>query len=45
MRLFRQAQDAARELLARDPELSEPGHLALLDKVRRLFAEHPHRFN
>jgi len=45
MRLLREAQDAARELLARDPRLSRPEHQPLLSKVKALFADNPNIFN
>ena len=44
-RVLKEAQDAAAELLAADPELTQPEHRPLLEKVRRLFAEDPDRFN
>ena len=44
-RILKQAQQAAQALLARDPDLSQPGHRPLLDRVRRLFAENPDIFN
>ena len=44
-RVLKEAQDAAAELLAADPELTEPEHRPLLEKVRRLFEEDPDRFN
>ena len=44
-RVLKEAQDAAAELLAADPALTEPEHRPLLEKVRRLFEEDPDRFN
>ena len=44
-RVLKEAQDAAAEVLAADPELTQPEHRPLLEKVRRLFAEDPDRFN
>ena len=44
-RVLKEAQDAAAEVLADDPELTQPEHRPLLEKVRRLFAEDPDRFN
>ena len=44
-RVLKEAQDAAAELLAADPDLTEPEHRPLLEKVRRLFEEDPDRFN
>ena len=37
MRLLDEAQTAARQLMARDPELTEPTHQALRDRIRQLF--------
>ena len=45
VRLLREAQDAAREVLAEDPELSRPEHRPVLERVKRLFAENPDIFN
>ena len=45
MRVLKQAQQAAQELLAADPELARPEHAPLLKRVRRLFAEHGDMFN
>ena len=44
-RVLKEAQDAAAEVLADDPDLARPEHRPLLEKVRRLFAEDPDRFN
>ncbi|HIY16791.1 MAG TPA: ATP-dependent DNA helicase RecG [Candidatus Intestinimonas stercorigallinarum] len=44
-RVLKEAQEAAAGLLAEDPDLSRPEHRPLLEKVRRLFAEDPDRFN
>jgi len=44
-RVLREAQDAARQLLARDPALSRPEHRPVLERVRRLFDENPDIFN
>ena len=44
-RVLREAQDAAAGLLAADPGLELPEHRPLLERVRRLFAEDPDRFN
>ncbi|WP_283114903.1 ATP-dependent DNA helicase RecG [Intestinimonas timonensis] len=44
-RVLKEAQDAAAEVLAADPDLTEPEHRPLLEKVRRLFEEDPDRFN
>ena len=44
-RVLKEAQDAAAEVLAADPDLARPEHRPLLEKVRRLFAEDPDRFN
>lgn len=38
MPLFQSAQAAARQLIAKDPELQEPEHAGLAEEVRRLFA-------
>ena len=37
MRLLDEAQTAARQLMAQDPELTEPTHQALRDRIRQLF--------
>ena len=44
-RILKEAQDAARDLLESDPELSQPVHRPLLEKVKRLFDENPDMFN
>ncbi len=45
MRLLKEAQQAAEDLLAADPTLSEPENRRVLEQVRRLFAENPDIFN
>ncbi len=45
VRLLEKAQTAAQTLLAQDPTLSAPEHRPLMDRLRRLFAQHPHIFN
>ena len=45
MRLLHQAQDAARGLLAQDPELSHPDHEPLRGRVEQLFRENRDIFN
>ena len=45
MRLLSEAQEAAKELLERDPQLSAPEDRPVLDRVRRLFADTPDIFN
>ena len=44
-RLFQQAQEAARALLAQDPELSDPAHQAIRAQVCRMFEASPDIFN
>ena len=44
-RLLAQAQQAAKELLEADPDLSWPKHHLLRERVRALFAENPEIFN
>ena len=44
-RILKEAQDAARGLLEADPDLSQPLHRPLLDKVKRLFDQDPDMFN
>lgn len=44
-RTLKEAQDAAAELLAADPGLTEPRHRPLMDQVRRLFSEEGDIFN
>ena len=38
MTVLREAQQAAAEIIAQDPGLSQPEHSVLNDAVRRLFA-------
>ena len=45
MRLLKEAQQAAEDLLAADPTLSKPENRRVLEQVRRLFAENPDIFN
>ena len=45
MRLLRQAQQAAQELLKEDPSLSRPEHAPVRERVRKLFADTPDIFN
>ena len=45
MRLLRQAQQAAQELLKEDPTLSRPEHAPVRERVRKLFADTPDIFN
>ena len=45
MRLLKEAQTAAEALLAADPGLRSPGHAALLERVKKLFADNPDIFN
>ena len=45
MRVLKEAQQAAQDLLARDPGLSLPEHAPLLGRVRRLFEQHGDMFN
>ena len=45
MRLLHQAQDAARGLLAQDPDLSHPDHEPLRGRVEQLFRENRDIFN
>lgn len=45
MRLLKEAQEAAKKLLQRDPELSEPENQSVLNQVRRLFSENQDIFN
>ena len=44
-RLLTQAQQAARELLSKDPALQEPENRPVLARVRQLFADTPDIFN
>jgi len=45
MRLLSQAQEAARWMLARDPELIKPEHRAVKGRIHTLFAEQADIFN
>ena len=45
MRLLKEAQQAAEDLLQSDPALSRPENRRVLEQVRRLFAENPDIFN
>ena len=45
MRILRQAQDAAHQLLKDDPALEKTENHRVLEQVRRLFAENPDIFN
>ncbi len=45
MRLLSEAQEAARNLLARDPRLARPENRPVWEQVRRLFADTPDIFN
>ena len=45
MRLLSQAQEAARWVLARDPELTRPEHRAVRERIHTLFAEQADIFN
>ena len=45
MRLLSEAQEAARELLTQDPQLSAPENRPVLERVRHLFADTPDIFN
>ncbi len=45
MRVLKEAQSAAEELLHTDPGLTAPEHAPLLARVRRLFADHGDMFN
>ena len=45
MRLLKEAQEAAENLLLDDPTLSKPENRRVLEQVRRLFAENPDIFN
>ena len=44
-RVLKDAQEAARQLLAQDPELADPRHLPIRQKVLTLFDENPDIFN
>lgn len=45
LRLLREAQDAARALLDRDPGLSRPEHRPIWEQVKALFEKNPNIFN
>ncbi|MGN1003332.1 MAG: ATP-dependent DNA helicase RecG, partial [Oscillospiraceae bacterium] len=45
MRVLKEAQQAAEELLKSDPALKKPENRRVLEQVRRLFAENPDIFN
>ena len=45
MRVLKEAQGAAEELLRSDPGLTRPEHAGLLERVRKLFADHGDMFN
>lgn len=45
MRLLSQAQQAARDVLARDPELIRPEHRAVKERIHALFSEQADIFN
>lgn len=45
MRLLQQAQQAAKDLLRRDPQLAQPEHRAVLERIRTMFAEQADIFN
>ena len=45
MRVLKEAQQAAQELLAADPALKKTENRRVLEQVRRLFAENPDIFN
>lgn len=45
MRLLSQAQEAARGVLVRDPDLSAPEHRAVRERIHALFAEQADIFN
>ena len=44
-RVLKEAQQAAGEVLAADPDLSKPEHRPLMERVRRLFSEEGDIFN
>ena len=44
-RLLKQAQDAARAMLADDPALEKPEHRAVQERIRSLFAQQADIFN
>ena len=45
MRVLKEAQLAAQELLERDPGLKRPEHAPLLKQIHRLFEQHGDMFN
>ena len=45
MRLLQQAQQAARDMLRRDPDLARAEHRPVLQRVRQLFNQTPDIFN
>ena len=45
MNVLQTAQDAAKALLSADPELSDPAHAALRERVQRLFESNADTFN
>ena len=45
MRVLKEAQEAAEDLLLHDPTLSLPENRTVLNQIRRLFAENPDIFN
>ena len=45
VQLLQEAQEAAKELLKADPDLSQPEHRGVRDKVRSLFENNPDIFN
>ena len=45
MRVLKEAQNAAEELLRADPGLTEPEHTRLLARVKKLFSEQGDVFN
>ena len=45
MRLLDEAQTAARQLMERDPQLRDPAHAALRQRIRELFAENADAMN
>ncbi len=45
IRVLQEAQSAARDLLAADPELAAPEHAPVLARVRSLFSDSPDIFN
>ena len=45
MRVLKEAQNAAEELLRADPGLTLPGHARLLERVKKLFSEQGDVFN